>query len=632
MGLDERIFGALFAALRRVRAAPVDPARSARAVRLADHHPRLEALAAACFGERVTLVATGDDGGWAPPSLFVPAQMDDGDTVDDNLDLWRYRIAWSSMAARGGWFAPGDDVPTRRTATLLAVPAVSRALHAEMPGCAEILARLGPQLLVRRPAPRGPLAAMEVWTRALLGGEVHPFMDIKVDDPVALGPALDEALRRGGAGRGSSAAVCALWGALLPRRAQPVMEETAAGAEALPQGAERRGRARDHVREVRWQDDARDENPLTHAFEKVETLEEYRGGRKHADGDDELAAHAEALDELDLREVIRTHERSGSLLRVDGMFEGAAGELCDDGPPGAAALPYDEWEESRRRYRRGWCSVFVREGAQADAAETATRVRAVLREHAGQHRRLRAAAEQVVKASAWRNGQLDGPEVDLDAAVDRVAALRAGETPPSRLYAARRRRVPDLAALLLLDGSLSTDGWVQGRRVLDVTRDAVILLGDAMDGVTRALGVAAFSSNTRQDCRFTVLKGFDEPWEKGQRRVVALRPAGYTRIGPALRHATMLLGRCEARRKLLLLLSDGRPTDFDRYEGRYGVADVRRATQEAHDLGVHTFALAVEREASAHLAAMFGVGHHRVLHGPEGVAEAMADVLLRGLR
>jgi nitric oxide reductase NorD protein len=160
----------------------------------------------------------------------------------------------------------------------------------------------------------------------------------------------------------------------------------------------------------------------------------------------------------------------------------------------------------------------------------------------------------------------------------------------------------------------------------------VILLGEAMNGVARSLGVAAFSSNTRRDCRFTVLKGFSEPWEKGQRRVVALRPAGYTRIGPALRHATTLLARCEAQRKLLILLSDGRPTDFDRYEGRYGVADVRRATQEAHDRGVHTFALAVEREASAHLAAMFGVGHHRVLQRPDGVADALGEVLLRGLR
>lgn len=632
MSLDERIFGALFAALRRVRGTPNDPARSARAVRLADHQARLDALAAACFGERASLVATDDDGGWAPPSLFVPAQMDDGDTVDDNLDVWRYRIAWSAVAARGGWFAPGDDPLVRRCATLLAAPAVTRALHTEMPGCAEIFARISPQILARRPGSRGALPHLEVWTRALLSEPAKHFMDVKVDDPIALGAAVNDALSHEGIGRGATGVVCPLWGALLPRRERPSTVETAAGAEALPQGAERRGRARDHVREVRWQDDARDENPLTHAFEKVETLEEYRGGRKHADGDDELAAHTEALDDLDLREVIRTHERAGSLLRVDGMFEGAAGELRDDGPPGAAALPYDEWEASVRRYRRGWCSVFVREGEMADATETATRVRAVLREHASQHRRLRAAAEHIVKASAWRNGQLDGPEVDLDAAVDRVAALRAGETPPSRLYAARRRRVPDLAALLLLDGSLSSDGWVKGRRVLDVTRDAVILLGDAMDGVARSLGVAAFSSNTRRDCRFTVLKGFHEPWEQGQRRVVALRPAGYTRIGPALRHATTLLGRCEARRKLLLLLSDGRPTDFDRYEGRYGVADVRRATQEAHDRGVHTFALAVEREASAHLAAMFGVGHHRVLHGPEGVADAMADVLLRGLR
>lgn len=634
MSLDERVFGFLYRALRRARAPREDPARLARAVPLEAARAQLDALAMALHGDRVELVASDDDGGWSGRTLFVPPRMDDAQSPDDNRDLWRYRIAYASALHAGNWFAPDEDPLARRVAALLVVPAVERALFEELPGCAELRARLSPQLLAARPTPASPRArALDAWTRHLLGDQGSPrFTDIEVHHPSELPPAVrevTEALRKIS---GDPGPVCPLWGGILPHRADADDEAVSAGADALPTGTERKGRARDQVRTVKWDEQARDENPVTHMFEKVETLEEYRGGRKQADGDDAMEEHADALAELDIQEVIRTHERAGSLLKVDGMFEGSAGELHDEAPPDGAAIAYDEWNAPERKYRSKWCSVYVGTGREGDPASAATRVRAVLSDHATQLAKLRAAALSIEQSRVWRGRQLDGPEVDLDAAVDRLACLHAKQSPPTRLYVSRRRHRRDLAALILLDGSLSTDGWVAGRRVIDVSKDAVLLLGEALDGTVDELGIAAFSSNTRRDCRFSVLKGFAEPWSVGQRRLVALQPRGYTRIGPALRHASAVLARTEARKRLLLLVSDGRPTDFDRYEGSYGVADVRRAAQEAHDQGVRLFALAVEREARAHLAQMFGVDRHKVLQGPESLAEAMSEVFLRVLR
>src|SRR5690606_33571733 len=106
----------------------------------------------------------------------------------------------------------------------------------------------------------------------------------------------------------------------------------------------------------------------------------------------------------------------------------------------------------------------------------------------------------------------------------------------------------------------------------------------------------------------------------------SVTPGGYTRIGAALRHATHLLEGERAKNKLLLLLSDGKPIDYDRYEGRYGVEDVRKAVLEARQRDVRVFGLAVEKEAKLHLARMLGRGSYRILPRPGLLPEAMAEV------
>ena len=144
--------------------------------------------------------------------------------------------------------------------------------------------------------------------------------------------------------------------------------------------------------------------------------------------------------------------------------------------------------------------------------------------------------------------------------------------------------------------------------------------------------VAAFCSQSRRDCRFYVAKGFADPWDVGAKRVVSLEPGGFTRIGPAIRHATAELQKCGARQKLLLLVSDGKPSDVDRYEGRYGVADVHRAVLDAQGVGVVTHALAMDPAAKAWLPSMFGHGRASVVNRPEELVTVLAEVTTTALR
>ena len=133
------------------------------------------------------------------------------------------------------------------------------------------------------------------------------------------------------------------------------------------------------------------------------------------------------------------------------------------------------------------------------------------------------------------------------------------------------------------------------------------MLVESFEPTSAKLSIGAFYSNTRRDCRFLVAKGFEDSSRLGLQRLHGIAPAGYTRIGPAVRHALEVLDRSGARRRLILLLTDAKPTDYDHYEGHYGVEDVRQALREAGEQGVHCLALAVRDKGEAYLTQMFGL-------------------------
>ena len=163
---------------------------------------------------------------------------------------------------------------------------------------------------------------------------------------------------------------------------------------------------------------------------------------------------------------------------------------------------------------------------------------------------------------------------------------------------------------------MSADAWVAGRRVLDVSREAVLVVGEVCDRLGEDLAVLGFASHTRNRCRVFEIQRPGEPWRLGQARLGAVRPQGFTRIGPALRHAVQQTLSRRTRRSLVVLIRDG-PTDYDRYEGRYGVSDVRQAVREAERQGVHVHALSVDRAERGELPSMLGPGHWDVLSRAE---------------
>lgn len=636
MAWDEALFSMAWTGARRLFASREPDALLERRVAVEPERERLEGLARLLTGRPVTVAVADEAGGARGDTFFLPRHVDFAPTEALNRAALTVRLAWTAALAALPPPPPSGS-PLLDQAVL--APKVREALRDAWPSLAETLPRLERAALAARPVPAPDDAraqAVEAAVRLALGATPDPSLPDAAwafarAALAGAAPPLPPAPRRWLRAAPPPTPV-PLWGERLPEPIAPAAATTPRDdADALPGATtELQKRTTAHVQRVEEPASELAENPLVHSFEKVHTLDTYKGGSKRVDGDDELSAHQKALDELDLKQVVRSHQRAKSLYRADVLLDGAAGELAPGDDEAPAEALYDEWDEARHAWRRQWCRLTTRVAPVAGDADGS--LRALRARLARTTTGLRAVFEQLEAARAWRLRQRVGTDVDVDAVVARYGALRAGDCSESRLYASRRRHTRDTAVLVLLDASLSTDAWVANRRVLDVEKEAVIALGDALDGLFDEVAVAAFSSRSRRDCRFVVAKGFAERWDVGARRVVSLEPGGFTRIGPALRHATAELLRRGARQKLLLLVSDGKPSDIDRYEGRYGVADVHRAVLDAQAAGVVTHALAVDPSAKAWLPSMFGHGRASVVARPEDLVTALARVTSTALR
>ena len=227
--------------------------------------------------------------------------------------------------------------------------------------------------------------------------------------------------------------------------------------------------------------------------------------------------------------------------------------------------------------------------------------------------------------------QLDGDELDLPAYIESQADFRAGLPMVQRLYQSERRTRRDLAIMLLVDVSGSTDGWIANqRRVIDVEREALLLVCIALNGLAAPYSVLAFSGEGPQAVVVRSVKRFDEPYDSAiAQRIAGLEPEYYTRAGAALRHASALLLREAAEHRLLLLISDGKPNDIDAYEGRYGVEDMRQAVTEARLQGLSPFCLTIDRQAASYLPAVFGPHQYALLPHPQLLPTVLLDWLRR---
>ncbi|MBF0108568.1 MAG: VWA domain-containing protein [Magnetococcales bacterium] len=340
---------------------------------------------------------------------------------------------------------------------------------------------------------------------------------------------------------------------------------------------------------------------LLHRFESIFSWADFINVDRATDEEEDLETAEKTADDLEFLGLTRDRQSSARRLRFDLDLPP---ESRDDISLGAGIL-LPEWDWRQQRLLPNHCRIqpMVARNAQPMA----------LPQHlAGTARRLRAQFASVRLGRSWIKRQRDGMELDLEAYIRYQGARLAGtdSVAEDHLYRDLRRQDRNLATLLLADLSLSTDTWINDEtRIIDLIRDALFLFAEALSASRDRFALYGFSSRRHTHVRFHEIKSFDTPCDdRILGRIQAVKPGFYTRMGAAIRHGTTLLARQPAARRLLLLLTDGKPNDIDHYEGRYGIEDTRMAVLEAQKAGVQPFCVTMDREATNYSTHLFGPG------------------------
>jgi hypothetical protein len=267
---------------------------------------------------------------------------------------------------------------------------------------------------------------------------------------------------------------------------------------------------------------------------------------------------------------------------------------------------YPEWDYSTQNYRPDWVSVYEGLHPKGNAAD----IDRLLEKHAALAKRLKRMLDLLKPQDKVRiRYQEEGSELDLDVAIRSLIDYKSGAQPDPRINMSHRNDGRSIAVMVLLDLSESLNEKAEGseQTILELSQEAVSLLGWAVEKLGDPFAIAGFHSNTRHDVRYLHIKGYSEKWDDEVKGRLAAMEASYsTRMGAAMRHAAHYLEQQPTDKKLMLILTDGQPSDIDTKDGELLIADARQAVKELDRQGIYSYCINLDPKADEYVADIFG--------------------------
>lgn len=304
----------------------------------------------------------------------------------------------------------------------------------------------------------------------------------------------------------------------------------------------------------------------------------------------------------DNRHMWRFYEQSDD----EEMFDDKKRAAADDEIKGLPPRHYPEWDYNSQSYRPDWVSLYESLHPQGSASD----IDRLLEKHAGLAKQLKKMLDLLKPQDKVRiRYQEEGSELDLDVALRSLIDFKGGSSPDPRINMSHRNDGRNIAVTVLLDLSESLNEKAAGsdQTILELSQEAVSLLGWAVQQLGDPFAIAGFHSNTRHDVRFMHIKGFSEQWgDEVKGRLAAMDASYSTRMGAAMRHAAHYLEKQQADKKLMLILTDGEPADIDSKDGRILIEDARQAVQELDTQGIYAYCINLDPKADEYVRDIFG--------------------------
>lgn len=323
------------------------------------------------------------------------------------------------------------------------------------------------------------------------------------------------------------------------------------------------------------------------------------------------------LGDLPLAYVQATAGIGGGGVQVEETASGVA-DLNGNSIYVPSAVLYDEWDYRRGGYRKQWCGLIEKTLEPV----LSSFVDKTLEKYRSQLLRLRRQFEMLHTRERFLRRRRHGDEIDIDALIEALGDSRAGLSPSDRLFIRLLRDERDISTMFLVDMSNSTEGWV-GIAI----REALVLLTESLEVVGDSYAIYGFSGMRRSKSELYHVKHLQEPYSDVVRnRIAAMMPMEYTRMGPPIRHLVQKLLALESRVRLLLVISDGKPEDYDDYKGQYAIEDTKKALLEARGLGIHSFCITIDKAAHDYLEYMFGQGNYIFINNIPSLPGRLAEL------
>jgi nitric oxide reductase NorD protein len=331
-------------------------------------------------------------------------------------------------------------------------------------------------------------------------------------------------------------------------------------------------------------------------------------------------------------------DAEGEFDELEGSEAWSEGETPEqDLEAGEVAFNYDEWDRELVDHRVGWCRVIekqVKRGERAFVDDTRERYKGVVSSIRHQFQLMK--PENLTRIT----NEIDGEDYDLNAVVDFFIDRRADGQQSERIYTKRLRRRRDVAVSFLLDQSSSTARTIgrhplqpythPGRRIIEIEKEGLVLMSEALEAVGDVYSINGFTSEGRRNVKFYVLKDFGEHYsDEVMRRIGGITYQNNTRLGAAIRHATAKLEKQEARTRLLIVLSDGRPYDHDYGDARYAREDTREALRQAKTQGITPFCITIDRESESELRDLYGDVGYTIIDDVLSLPERLPGIYRR---
>jgi len=310
--------------------------------------------------------------------------------------------------------------------------------------------------------------------------------------------------------------------------------------------------------------------------------------------------------------------------------EGVTINELEGRPPISDPYHYHEWDYQIQLERPSWATVLERHPPLGDLDV----IEKIITDNKPVISRLKYLIESMIPQAMQRiRRQEDGDELDINAAVRAMIDIRMGLQPDSRIMMRYKRNVRDLAVMVLLDMSESSNDKVRGKdySIMDLTRSATVLLSDALDRIGDPFALHGFCSDGRHDVHYYRFKDFDQPYnDLVKARLAGLKGSYSTRMGAALRHAGAQLKLQPKSKKVLFIITDGEPADNDVRDPQYLRFDTKRAVEELQRDGITTYALSLDPHADQYVSRIFGANNFTVLDQVERLPEKL-PMLYMGL-